>query len=87
MSDEADRKHLTDLIRRFNTLGCALPNEGDIRAENNEQTIASAHVLLAEMNKTKAEIDRMLGIPHSPLVPTPIRRTDFQTGESHPCLN
>jgi hypothetical protein len=31
-------------------------------------------VLLAEMNKTKAEIDRMLGIPHSPLVRT--RNTD-----------
>lgn len=64
-----DRKQLIGLMQRFNQIGRELPSEDDIRDDDNRQAaIASAKLLLREMQQTKAEIDRMLGIDH-PLMP------------------
>jgi hypothetical protein len=38
---DPDEQRFVGLVRRFNQLGCMLPNEADIRAEDNEQTIAA----------------------------------------------
>lgn len=64
-----DRKQLIGLMQRFNQIGRELPSEDDIRDDDNRQAaIASAKLLLREMQQTKAEIDRMLGIDQ-PLMP------------------
>jgi hypothetical protein len=56
-------------MQRFNQIGRELPSEDDIRDDDNRQAaIASAKLLLREMQQTKAEIDRMLGIDQ-PLMP------------------
>ena len=56
-----DRDAMFALMRRFNRLGSVLPSEDDVVCDKQE-VIAGARLLLAEMERTKREIDRMLGI-------------------------
>jgi len=62
MSDEADRKKFIALMQRYCEVGHQLPTEDDIRHGDKRQAIATARVVLAEMEQTKREIDKMLGI-------------------------
>jgi hypothetical protein len=57
-NDEAAKAEFIALIQRYCELGRQLPSETDILA-GDASAIATAKVLLAEMNQTKAAIERM----------------------------
>ena len=58
MSDDRKAKFFA-LMRRFNQLGCLLPALGDLDADD-MAAIAEAEMVIAEMNKTRAEMDAVL---------------------------
>lgn len=51
---------LARLIERYNQLRRLLPAEDDL-ADSNVPALADAEMILAEMQKVKAEIDAMMG--------------------------
>ena len=55
-----DRDTVLNLMKRYNQIGALLPSEHDIR--HKPQAIATAKLVLREMQEAKAEIDRLLGI-------------------------
>jgi hypothetical protein len=58
----------TTLIKRFNEIACTLPSADSINdVRTRKSAIATAKIVLAELEKTKREIDAALGIPHRPI--------------------
>jgi hypothetical protein len=47
------------LVKRLNELGLLLPAPGDLDADD-AAGLAEAQMVIAEMNKTRAEMDRVL---------------------------
>ncbi|MGZ5935456.1 MAG: hypothetical protein ACXWLV_12220 [Rhizomicrobium sp.] len=47
------------LMKRFNQLGCLLPAPDDLDTDD-AAAVAEARVVIAEMNKTKSEMDALL---------------------------
>jgi hypothetical protein len=47
------------LVKRYNQIGALLPAEEDIDTDDAAQ-VAEVEVILAEMNKTKAQMDALL---------------------------
>jgi hypothetical protein len=67
MSGDEDKERFWALARRYNQLGRLLPCEDDLDAGN----VAEVRLVLAEMDKTKAEMDMLLARnapkrPHAP---------------------
>ena len=56
MSSAERKAKFFALMRRFNQLGCLLPAPEDLDAA----AIGRVELVIAEMNKTKAEMDRVL---------------------------
>ena len=46
-------------MARFNQLGCMLPDEHDLDLDDLE-AMAEAQIIIAEMNATRAEMNRVL---------------------------
>jgi hypothetical protein len=58
-----DKQRFIALMTRYCEVGHRLPSEDDILYGGDKaQMIATARVVLAEMEQTKREIDKMLGI-------------------------
>jgi hypothetical protein len=76
MSKEDDKQRSVGLMQKFNALGRLLPDEDSI-VEPDAAGIAEAKIILREMEATKAQIDKALGIEHRPLMRT--RNTDPTT--------
>ena len=55
-ASEKRRDKFFALVRRFNQLGCLLPAPGDLDAA----VIDQVRLVIAEMHKTKAEMDAVL---------------------------
>jgi hypothetical protein len=56
------------LIKRFNEIAVRLPSEDSINdVRTRESAIATAKIVLAELERTKQQIDRALGIAHRPI--------------------
>lgn len=55
----ANRDRFWSLVARFNQLGCMLPDEHDLDPDDLE-AIAEAQIIIAQMNATRAEMDREL---------------------------
>ena len=56
---DADRDKFWQLAPRYNALGRLLPREEDLDVADGE-AVAEVRIVLAEMDKTKAEMDMLL---------------------------
>ena len=59
MQDDPRRARLFALMERYNQIGLRLPQDEDVLDDAGART--DAKVLLAEMDKVKAELDALLG--------------------------
>jgi hypothetical protein len=61
MPSEAERKQrLIGLMQRYNELGCLLPDPADFDPADHA-ALTEARLVLKKMEKTKCEIDKILG--------------------------
>jgi hypothetical protein len=59
MSDANRKAQFFTLMRRFNELGCLLPALDDFDTDD-AAAVAEAQLVIAEMNKTRSEMDRLI---------------------------
>ena len=72
-----NNKEVIRLMTRYNRIGAQLPTEAAVLDKHTRAAaIANARLLLAEMNKVKAQIDLALGVAPSPLVDTSTTEPD-----------
>ena len=60
-SDDRKAKFFA-LVKRYSQVGSLLPEEEDLDLTN-AAAVAEAKMILAEMEKMKAELEAMLGLP------------------------
>ena len=64
MSSAERKAKFFALAKRYNQLGCLLPAPGDLDADD-VAAMVETQMVIAEMNKTKAEMDAVLDQEHA----------------------
>ena len=59
MSSAERKAQFFALVKRFDELGCLLPAPGDLDTDD-VAAVAEARLVIAEMNKTRSEMDAVL---------------------------